>query len=439
VAATLHRLPPPDLGPCIPPHSVEAEQAILGAVLVNEAVLQACAFLAPEDFYEPVHGRIFNAMRSTATVGARVDAITVGHLFDEDVALLQLGGGKYLAQLARAAESIVNAVEYARMVRDFARRRRLADAARAMAEKAEDRSSAADAAKIYAEAMPKLEAEAQDDTRAAGLTLAQVASDLTADLLDPVETFGTGLPDIDEAIGGVIPFGYLLGFQARPKHFKTGILHTIALNVARAGIPSCYFAAEMGRKRLAQRMLGHMGGFQSQWFRHRDERIVPVMGRIAPELPTSLVIEDCPGLTFGRLKQLASEHVTRRGCRVFFLDYYQLVAPDGRCDNRPQHLEDVAYWLQAFAYRHGVTWFVASQENRDGYTLGGDGLVRACDWHCRVHKHDEQFFHPTHGMVETLWLDVDYARDASGDPVGSAEHARLFIHPHGPHLASLER
>jgi hypothetical protein len=110
--------------------NVEAEQAILGAALINNRALeQARRVLRPEHFAEPVHGRIFGAMCRVVDRGRLADPITLRQEFDEDPALAQLDGARYLANLAGAAESIVNAGEYARVVYDLAVKRELAGVA----------------------------------------------------------------------------------------------------------------------------------------------------------------------------------------------------------------------------------------------------------------------------------------------------------------------
>lgn len=448
--ATIHALRR-NPAPLVPLHHVEAEQAVLGAVLVNQAVIRGCQFLDPADFYEPAHGRIWTAMRAGDDAGRVVDPLTLAPMADAEPALADMGGRRYLAELAVHAAMIVNVKDYARIVRDLARRRRLAETARKLADKADDRSTDADAAELYAEVQPELERAATDDTRPMGKDLGALAREIANGLLNPAPMFSTGIPLLDIAIGGTsdpdalkngsVPFGYVVGIEARPKHFKTGMLHTIAVNVARqknGGIPCCYLAAEMGALRLAKRMLGHIGKFKSQALKHPDDASAKLVARALRELPTSLVIEDCQGLTLPRLKQIASDHVTRRGVKVFFLDYFQLVAPSGKVNNKSEHLEEVAYWLPEFAYKHNVTWFVASQQNRDGHSLGSDGLIRACDWHCRINRNDElRWCEKIREEVATLWLDVSFARDADPGPIGSPDQPAFFIHPHGPHLAEL--
>jgi replicative DNA helicase len=219
---------------------------------------------------------------------------------------------------------------------------------------------------------------------------------------------------------------------------NTGTLHTLAVSLARQKIETFYFALEMGSARLVRRMLGHVGGFNSAMFKFGDDHLMQRVLTAREALPPMRLL-DCPGLSFSRLKATASDAVTRLGSKVFVLDYWQLVRPDPGARNRTEHLDDVAQWCADFAAEHKVTWLIASQENREGHTRGSDGLIMACDWHAVLHKHDTPYFLGDRGKVETLWMDVKYSRDGSGDGIGGPEEPLLYIDPRGPHLAELPR
>jgi hypothetical protein len=109
-----------------PPHNVEAEQALLGAILVdNRAFGRVTGFLGPEHFREAVHGRIFAAVAQLISTGSNANPVTLKNAFDADTALQQLGGAKYLVKLATSAVTITNAQDYARIIVDLASRREL--------------------------------------------------------------------------------------------------------------------------------------------------------------------------------------------------------------------------------------------------------------------------------------------------------------------------
>ena len=229
----------------------------------------------------------------------------------------------------------------------------------------------------------------------------------------------------------------VLGFEARPKSFKSGTAHSLLLTLARQGVPSAYFALEMGSARLAKRMLGHVGGFNSAMFKHVDERTITrtiEATRTLGAMPLWFV--DCPGMKFARLRAAAAQLTTAYGVRAFVLDYWQLVNPDQPTRNKADFLADVAQWCADHAHEHGTTWLICSQENRTGESYGSDGLVKACDWHAVLHKH-EQKLHLGDTAVETLWMDVKFARDGTGDSIGDDKTAVLYIDPRGPHLAEI--
>src|ERR1700732_866015 len=109
-----------------PPHNIEAEQALLGAILVkNDAYHRVSDFLLPEHFAEGVHGRIFAAIGKLIERGQIANPVTLKNLFDQDSALQEIGGGEYLARLARSVVTIINAEDYGRTIYDLFLRRQL--------------------------------------------------------------------------------------------------------------------------------------------------------------------------------------------------------------------------------------------------------------------------------------------------------------------------
>ena len=108
------------------PHNDEAEQALLGAMLVNNEVAnRVSAFLFPDHFFQPVHGRIYEAALKIVERGQRADPVTLKHYFETDDALADIGGAQYLARLAGSAVTIINAEDYGRTVHDLYLRREL--------------------------------------------------------------------------------------------------------------------------------------------------------------------------------------------------------------------------------------------------------------------------------------------------------------------------
>lgn len=425
-------------GPAIQAGNLDAEMAVLGGALVNPAVVNRCPWLRPEHFFEPVHGRVWAAILEAAACGVRADAVTLKRLFDTDLALAELDGASYLRQMAQYAEPIAQAAEYGRHIHRTARMRELFQVADELRTAAMDPSPSADPATIIGGARARLDALCNDETTTSIRSAMQVIDQIIADIHSPRRMWPTGLPSLDESFGGGLPEGYVVGIEGRPKSGKSVAMQTLALASAQARVPTCYLALEMGGARIVQRMLAHVGLFNSGMFKHPDDyllqRVTQARGAL-DALP--LYLMDCPAIRFSRLQALADQLMQVNGIRVFVLDYWQLVKPDGRVTNKAEFLADVAQFCADHAHEHGTTWLVASQENRTGESYGSDGLVKACDWLAAIEKHEDRFGHPTHGMVETVWLDVRYARDGNGESIGSPDRPVLMINPQGPHLAEI--
>ena len=419
------------------PGSIEAEQAVLGSALVNNGVVDRCPWLRPEDFLEPVHGRIWQAIREAVVAGGRADAVTLKRLFDTDGALVDLDGSRYLAQLAASAEPIATAHAYGQHVKKLARLRELHLIGAELAERAAA-DDAPDAAEIWSGYARRLDSVLLDESRPVAKSAAEVCAALLAEIENPRRMWSTGIPALDQSLGGGVQEGYVIGFEARPKNFKSGCAHTVLLALARQSVPAAYFALEMGSARLAKRMLGHVGGFNSAMFKHADGmtlRKAEDASRRLSLLPLWFV--DCPGMKFARLKATAAQLIASYGVRAFVLDYWQLVNPDQPTKNKADFLADVAQWCADNAHEHGTTWIICSQENRAGESYGSDGLAKACDWHAVLHKHETKFHFGDGRQVETLWMDVKFARDGAGESIGDEKSSVLYIDPAGPHLAEI--
>lgn len=418
--------------------NIEAEQALVGAALVNPQAAKLCGWLRAEDFAEPVHGRVWTAILAASATGQRADAVTLKRMFDTDPALQDLDGGQYIQQLASVAVPVREAVEYGKHVKRTARLRELYAVADEMRNAALDPAVTVDPAGIIGAARARLDALCADDSTATARSAYEVINEIVAELHNPRRQWPTGLYSLDESFGGGLPEGYVVGIEGRPKSGKSVALQTLALAMARNRVPTCYLALEMGGARIVQRMLAQVGGFNSAMFKHTDELLLRKVEQARPTLDSvPLYLMDCPAIRFSRLQTLADQLMQTNGIRVFALDYWQLVKPDGKVNNRAEFLADVAQWCADHAHEHGTTWLIASQENRTGESYGSDGLVKACDWLAGIEKHDQKFHHPTLGGVETVWLDVRYARDGNGDSIGSPDSPALMLHPDGPHLAEI--
>jgi len=426
----------PPLGFSTKPMNIEAEQALLGAILINnEAYHRVAEFLRQEHFHEPVHGRIYAAIERLVAEGKIADGITLRREFDSDPTLRDLDGAQYLARLARAAETIINAEDYGRHLHDLAMKRALIAAAEETINAAMDPTDNTPAIVHLERSQSILDAIALDQPTESWRSVAQISAGMAERLLEPAEIFTTGLPTLDQSMAGGIHRGSVYGIEARMKNFKTGTLGTIALSLMRQNVPLLFVALEMGAERVMERLIAHETRCNAIRFRQRQDPAdlvarVEIFG--ARYGARRAHFEDAPGLSFGRLRRLANAAVIKLGVKVMFVDYWQLITGCDRGQLLAQHHAETAQWLAAFAARHNVAVVIASQENRNGQSYASDGLAKACDWLGELNKVDvvDKFA----GRFEGLWLNVKFNRDGEGGPLGSETSPVFRIDKLGPVL-----
>jgi replicative DNA helicase len=256
------------------PHNIDAEQALLGAILVNnEAYHRVADYLRPEHFYEPVHGRIFEAIMRLVEAGRIADHVTLKVAFDQDEALRELDGAQYLARLARAAETILNAEDYGRLLHDLALRRGLIHVGEATVNRAYDPTAVESGREQIELAEQQLFTLAQEGEVEGGFRTLPGVLTSTITMVEAayhkdsrITGVPTGLCDLDDKLGGLQPSDLVI-LAARPSMGKTALAITIAANAVAsravgpeaAGLESenytvGFFSLEMSAERLAMRL-----------------------------------------------------------------------------------------------------------------------------------------------------------------------------------------
>src|ERR687892_2926864 len=257
------------------PHNVEAEQALLGAILINnEAYHRVSEFLRPEHFYEPVHGRIFEAMMRLIEQGRLADHLTLKVAFDEDEALRELDGAQYLARLARAAETILNAGDYGRLLHDLGLKRGLIHVGEDTVNRAYDPTAVESGREQIELAEQQLFMLAQEGEVEGGFRALPGVLTSTITLVEAayhkdsrITGVPTGLTDLDDKLGGLQPSDLVI-LAARPSMGKSALAVTIAANAVatRAAGPDAeglasenytvgIFSLEMSAEQLAMRLI----------------------------------------------------------------------------------------------------------------------------------------------------------------------------------------
>lgn len=349
----------------LPPQSVEAEQAVLGAILLDsqKAWPLVASILTASDFYRPDHSAIFQAM---ADLEGTVDVVTLYAHLERNRKSDGVGGLAYLSRLARETSTTANAEHYARLVRERSHLRRLAEIGRQLETAAmEWGSSAEDLTADLERRLSELRGQAKSG---AGLV---ASHDLALALVDDLERrregasgLQTGIADFDELTGGLEP-GELTIFAGRPGLGKTALLVTIAAHVARDK-PVAVFSAEMPALQLARRCAALLGGVSQTRLRRpkqlTDEdwaRVTEGTGRFGER---KLWIDDRQQPSIEHVRTECIGHKARHGLALVLIDYCQLVQGHGA--NRYEQLLNVAYSSKALAKELSIPVVLLAQINR---------------------------------------------------------------------------
>src|SRR5215471_5231717 len=228
-----------------PPHNTEAEQALLAAILVNNAAFHRVSeFLLPEHFAEGVHGRIFAAIAKLIERGQIANPVTLKNLFDQDGALTEIGGAQYLVQLANSAITIINSEDYGRTIRDLYLRRELITLGEdvvndAFRQDLDDR--APEQIERAEQRLFELATAGQQEGgfRAFGAALTDAINNAQAAFKRSPKTVGvaTGFHGLDNKLGGLHPSDLII-LAGRPSMGKTALATNIAFNAANRYRPS---------------------------------------------------------------------------------------------------------------------------------------------------------------------------------------------------------
>lgn len=353
----------------LPPHSIEAEQSIIGGLLLNSgASWDRIADLVTEsDFYRDDHRRIFGHIRKLAETGRPADVVTVYESLERSNEVELTGGLTYLGEIANATPSAANIRRYAEIVSDSAARRRLAGIAAqidALANGQRDARIAIDEAQRLlvdiADTGPN-----RTEPVAIGAILTAVIDDLDHHLLsDSLAGLATGFSDLDRRLSGLHP-GDLVILAGRPAMGKTALALNIAENVANTGKAALVFSLEMGANQLATRSLASLGGVSMERLRNRklnDDDWDGITVALSKLHEAPLVIDESGSLTVTQMAARARRVMRRQGLSLIVIDYLQLMRGEG--NNRNEELGDLTRRLKLLAKELHVPVILLSQLSR---------------------------------------------------------------------------
>ena len=359
----------------IPPQSVEAEQAVLGGLMLAPDAYDTVAdSLTERDFYRRDHQLIFRAIRELAEKNKPFDAVTLGEWFESMGQAEQVAGGAYLIELASTTPSAANIVAYAEIVRDKAVLRQLIEVGTTIVNdgfQPDGRESGEILASAEQQVFAIAEAGAKGKT---DFTAMNKALSEAFDVLQTRYAAGgsvTGLPtgytEFDEMTAGLQPTDLLI-LAARPAMGKT----TFALNIAehaaiRTKKAVAVFSMEMSASQLALRLISSNGRVNAQRLRSgqlEDEDWSRVTSAIRMLKEAKIFIDDTPGLSPEALRAKARRLKREHDLGLVVIDYLQLMSVPGNSENRATEISEISRGLKHLAKELNVPVIALSQLNR---------------------------------------------------------------------------
>ena len=354
------------------PHNLDAERSVLGAILLDNHVLNvAIEKLRPEDFFLEQHRRVFQQMIALGEAQHAIDLVTLTDELYRHGELEAAGGAAYLAQLVDGVPRITNLEHYARIVKEKALLRSLIHSTHAIQQQALEADEDADV--ILDRAESTIFQLAEERVRAGFIGVKELVRE-NFDRLARIFTEGkriTGLPtgyqQLDNITSGLQP-SELLILAARPSMGKTALALNIAENVAlRSGDPVAIFSLEMSKESLLLRLLASHARIDAHKFRTghlaREDwgKMTDSLGRLA-EAP--LWIDDSGSVTVVEMGAKTRRLKRDKGLSLVIVDYLQLVAARGRFSNRNEEVTSITRGLKGLAKELKVPVLVLSQLTR---------------------------------------------------------------------------
>ena len=357
----------------VPPQNIEAEQSVLGAMLIKkEAITQAQELLRPDDFYREAHRIVFETMLELAGDNEAVDLVTLTEALRKKEMLEKVGGISFITALANYVPTAANIVYHAQIVKEKSELRHLLDAATEIASAAYEATD--DVKDIMDDAEKKILAVAANQTGGAFEPIRNIVIDTVGRVETLYENQGgltgisTGFRDLDRDTSGLQKSDLIL-VAARPSMGKTAFTLNIATYAAMHGHTVAFFSLEMSKEQLVQRMLCSEGGIDSQRLRTGQledadwDRLINTADRVSK---ASIYIDDTAGINVMDLRSKARRLKAEHGLDLIVIDYLQLMQGRARSssDNRQQEISEISRSLKALARELDVPVVALSQLSR---------------------------------------------------------------------------
>ena len=356
----------------VPPQNIDAEQAILGGIMLDGlAISKILEFVSADDFYSPANRKIFLSALNLYDMNIPCDMVTMSNTLREKGDIDKVGGVVYIASLAESVSSTANIIHYAKIVKQKSVLRNLIATASDIAEKSFNAGMEVD--QILDEAQQAIfsisEFRKQRTLMSFGNILKEAMNQIEGrmDNKDAITGVPTGFEKIDELTSGM-QNGDLIIIAARPSMGKTAFALDIARRAAcNHSIPLAIFSLEMSKEQLAMRMLSSDAQVDSQRIRKgllsqmEWKKLIDASGRLynAP-----LFIDDTPAISVLEMKAKARRLAADKGLGMIIVDYLQLMRGGGSRESREQEISEISRSLKALAKELSVPVIALSQLNR---------------------------------------------------------------------------
>ena len=356
----------------IPPHNIEAEQSVLGSMLLDkEAVAVAVDGLKPEDFYLDAHKEIFEAMVDIFDRGEPVDLVTVVEDLRQRTTLDAVGGVSYITDLSMTVPSTANIKYYVGIVEEKSILRRLISACNEIIKESYEAKEDIDIIVDHAE--KKIFQVSQRNTTSDFEPIKDILLDTYTKIEELSKNKGkiigipTGFVDLDQKTSGLHPSDFIL-VAARPSMGKTSFVLNVAQHAAlRADVPTAIFSLEMSKDQLVQRMLSSESNVELQKIRTgelTEEEWIRLVEAAGPLSQAPIYIDDTPGISVMEMRSKARRLKMEKGLGLIVIDYLQLMTGRGRAENRQQEISEISRSLKALARELSVPVIALSQLSR---------------------------------------------------------------------------
>ena len=365
------------------PSNIEAEQALLGSILVNNDIIdEISSIIKPTIFYDPAHIKIYEVIESLNNKGMIANPITLKNFFEKDNMLSEVGGTEYLVKLTRFSSSVKQAIDYAKIIHEMFLRRELVMISDKLSSDTLNASDKEENAEVIIENTEKSLFElAERGTFSQSFLKFNQALDQTIEMATMamqndrgIVGVPTGLKDLDEKLGGLHKSDLII-FAGRPSMGKTALATNIAYNASQNILKRqekssvAFFSLEMSSEQLSTRILSEQAKIKSDDIRRgkvTEEEINRYIetSRNIYELP--LYIDETPAITIATLSNRARRIKRLFGLSLVVVDYIQLMRPGSfkKNEGRVQEISEITQGLKALAKELSVPVLALSQLSR---------------------------------------------------------------------------